>query len=102
MATRTLRRPRSGVEKAVEVEAQGELHAARRVGGAVQAGEVDELKSELAVTSVSGMVKEVEVFPAKIEAGFFADGKAPEDADIEIQAARQVKTRSATDAAARR
>ena len=37
------------------------------------------------------VVEEVERFPAEIEAGVFADGEALEEAEVEVNAARQVQ-----------
>src|SRR6266446_1204612 len=73
----------------LEVEAQTELHAARRVcaremqkiGGAQPRADGASTVAELRV------IENVEILPAEIDAGLLADGEPLEDANVKVQAA---------------
>ena len=81
------------VEAELEIKPQTELHAARRVcaremqkiGGAQSRADGASTVAELRV------IENVEILPAEIDAGLLADGEPLEDANVKVQAARQVE-----------
>src|SRR5436305_4297104 len=110
-AVRLSRTALSGVG-ASELEAQAKLHAPRemRVSGMKKRGCCDAPGVAGGVVCTTGavhchaaassrtanlvelrMVEKVEVLPAEIDCFILAEGKALEEAEVEIQAARQVK-----------
>ena|SRR5216683_1586354 len=85
---RLYRRPLS--KRLLEKEPQTELHAA----SIVCAGQVQEVgRSKGRVDRVVlGVIEEIKVFPAKIEAGFFINGEPFEDAKVEVKTPRQIQS----------
>src|SRR5260370_28079377 len=74
----------------LEVEPQAELHAAP----IVCSGQVQEITGPKGCVDgvVLGMIEEVKVFRAEIEARLFSNRKPLEDAKVEIEAARQIQS----------